>query len=83
MENLGQTVAEAIEAEVRRRVSDALEERAHVPVVFTVDETAEKLKVSRSTVYKMIADGELTRAAVRAKVLIPASEVARVLGSAA
>lgn len=70
---------QAVEAEVARRVAEALESASVVPKVFTVDETAEKLRVSRSTVYKMIADGELVPSRVSRRVLIPATEVARVL----
>lgn len=72
-------IEEAIEAEVARRLAEAIATASPVPVVYTVDETSEKLRVSRSTVYKMLADGELVASRVTRRVLIPATEVARVL----
>ncbi|SHZ79953.1 DNA binding domain, excisionase family [Mycobacteroides abscessus subsp. abscessus] len=74
------TLEQAIEDEVQRRVAAALETAATVPVVYTVSEAARVLKVGRSTVYEMIRARELTPSAHPRKVLIPASEVARVLG---
>lgn len=68
----------AIEAEVQRRVAEALG-RNSVPKVFTVNEAAEKIRVSRTTVYDMIRAGELTPTANPRKVLIPAAEIERVL----
>ncbi|MBV6362534.1 DNA-binding protein [Mycobacteroides franklinii] len=41
------------------------------------------LKVSRSTVYKLISDGVLRTAAVPRRTLIPASEIQRVLAVSA
>lgn len=73
------TIETAVEAEVQRRLAEALNAAALVPTVFTVNEAAEKLRVSRSTVYQLIADGELVPSRVSRKVLIPASEVARLL----
>ncbi len=73
----------AIEAEVASRVAAELAKVSAVPAVFTVPEAAEKMKVSRSTVYEMLKAGEIQRSPVKRRVLIPASEVARVLGGAA
>jgi excisionase family DNA binding protein len=73
------TIDEAIEAEVKRRVAAALESASEVPTVFTVDEAAAALKVSRSTVYLMIRDGEIVPSRMTRRVLIPSAEVARVL----
>lgn len=77
------SLEQAIEAEVARRLEKRLEEQQQMPRVFTVSETASKLRVSRSTVYKMLADGDLRRAPITRRALIPAAEVARVLGGAA
>lgn len=71
---------QAIEAEVERRLAERAQPDA--PVVYTVDEAAAKLRVSRSTVYKMLADGELTPTRVSRRVLIPGSEVERLLAPA-
>lgn len=73
------TLEQAVEAEVARRVAEALESAATVPTVYTVDEAVEKMRVSRSTIYKMINDGELVPSRVSRRVLIPATEVARAL----
>lgn len=72
-------IEEAIEAEIARRLAEAMTTASPVPVVYTVDEAAECLRVSRSTVYKMLSDGELVASRVTRRVLIPATEVARVL----
>lgn len=71
---------QAIEQEVQRRVAAEWDKRLGPAVVYTVDEAAEKLHVSRRTVYSMISAGELKKTAHPRKVLVPASEIARVLG---
>ncbi|BBY99479.1 helix-turn-helix domain-containing protein [Mycolicibacterium fallax] len=70
----------AIEDEVQRRLAERAQPAA--PTVYTVDEAAAVLRVSRSTVYKMIGDGELTPTRVSRRVLIPGSEVERLLAPA-
>jgi excisionase family DNA binding protein len=77
-------IEQAIEEEVQRRVDAALE--APLPKVLTVPEACTQLRVSKSTLYAMIRDGELVPSRLTRRVLIPATEIARVLdvrGSAA
>ena len=73
------TIEQVIEEEVRRRVAEALELASAVPTVYTVSEAANVLKIGRSTLYQMLKAGEISQTAHPRKVLIPASEVARVL----
>ena len=76
------TIEEAVEAEVRRRVAEALAEHTAVPPVpkvLTVDESCGALRVSRSTLYGMIRSGEITPSKLTRRILIPASEISRVL----
>lgn len=73
-------VEAAIEAEVERRLKAQAAEQ--VPIVYTVEEAMGLMKVSRSTVYKLISDGVLKTAAVPRRTLIPASEIQRVLAVA-
>ena len=74
------TIEEAVEAEVRRRVAEALAERVpDVPKVLTVDEACDALRISRSTLYGMVRDGEIAVSKLTRRVLIPASEISRVL----
>jgi excisionase family DNA binding protein len=80
------SIEAAIEAEVQRRVAEALAEQSSTPIVRTVAEACGDLRVSRSTLYGMIRDGEITPSRMTRRILIPASEIARVLaarGSAA
>lgn len=74
-------VEAAIEQEVERRLKEKA--AASVPIVYTVEEAMGLLKVSRSTVYKLISDGVLRTAAVPRRTLIPASEIQRVLAVSA
>lgn len=68
----------AVEEEVERRVAARLEELNLVrPRVLTVSEAVTELRLSRSTIYKMIAEGELSTASNPRRVLIPQSEVDR------
>lgn len=72
----------AIEAEVERRVAEALRTRS-LPQTLTVEEAAKALRVGRSTVYAMIRSGELHPARNPRRVLIPASEVERLNSASA
>ena len=77
------SLEQAVEEEVERRVAARLEELNAVrPRVLTVDEAAKELRLSRSTVYKMITEGELVTANNPRRVLIPQSEVDRLNAAA-
>lgn len=71
----------AVEAVIEQEVERRLKEKAadQVPIVYTVAEAMALMKVSRSTVYKLISDGVLRTASVPRRTLIPASEITRVL----
>lgn len=71
------SIEQAIEEEVRRRVDAALE--APLPKVLTVPEACSQLRVSKSTLYGMIRSGEIAPSKLTRRVLIPATEIARVL----
>ncbi len=73
-------VEAAIEQEVQRRLKEKAAEQ--VPIVYTVEEAMGLMKVSRSTVYKLISDGVLKTAGISRRTLIPASEIQRVLAVA-
>lgn len=49
------------------------------PIVYTLDETAEILKISRSTVRNMIRRGELHPVKIGSSVRITAEELHRIL----
>ncbi|UBV15001.1 helix-turn-helix domain-containing protein [Mycolicibacterium fortuitum] len=74
------SLEQAIEEEVARRVAERLAETDVAPRVYTVNEAAAAMHVSRSTVYKMLADGEIQKAPLTRRVLIPADQVSRQLG---
>lgn len=76
-----ESLEQVVEAEVQKRVAAALEKAAAVPTVFTVPEACAAMRVSRSTLYKMIEEGEVARTPAKRRVLIPASEVARFLNA--
>lgn len=51
--------------------------------VLTVDEAADRLKVSRSLIYSQLRSGELRSIRLGRRRLIPAAEVDRIIGEAA
>lgn len=46
-----------------------------VPISYSVRDVAEMLGLGRTTVYKLIGDGHLTRIKIGARTLIPAADV--------
>ena len=76
-----ESLEQVVEAEVQKRDAEALEKVAGVPSVFTVPEACAAMRVSRSTLYKMIAAGEVARTPAKRRVLIPAAEVSRFLNA--
>ncbi|MBU9767120.1 helix-turn-helix domain-containing protein [Mycobacterium sp. TNTM28] len=53
------------------------------PTVLTVDEAADRLKVSRSLIYSQLRSGELRSVRLGRRRLIPAAEVDRIISEAA
>lgn len=51
--------------------------------VLTVEEAAERLKISKSLVYKAIADGQIKSLLIGRRRLVPASEIQRLIEEAA
>ena len=49
------------------------------PLVYTTDEVAKLLTVSRSTVYNLVQGGKLRRVKLGHRVLFPRAEIERVL----
>ncbi len=58
----------------------ATEPSAEPPVVFTVEEFARRLKVSRTTMYTLLNAGDVRSITVGRSRRIPASELGRLLG---
>lgn len=56
---------------------------AEPATVLTVDEAADRLKVSRSLIYSQLRSGELRSIRLGRRRLIPATEVDRIIGEAA
>lgn len=76
-------LAEAIAALLAAAaVAPAAPESSAPETVLTVPETAERLKISRSLVYKAISDGTLRSVRIGKRRLIPVSEVQRLIDSA-
>ncbi len=46
-----------------------------VPVSYSVRDVAELLGLGRTTIYKLIGEGQLTRIKIGARTLIPAADV--------
>lgn len=75
-------LAEAVAALLAAVATTA--EPAKAPeTVLSIEEVAERLKVSRSLVYRAIGDGKLKSIRIGKRRLIPASEVQRLIDSAA
>jgi len=51
--------------------------------VLTVEEAAERLKVSKTLLYRAIGDGEIRSIRIGKRRLIPSSEITRLIGSTA
>ena len=51
--------------------------------MLTIDEVAQRLKISKSLVYRAIGDGKLRSIRIGNRRLIPASEITRLIGSPA
>jgi excisionase family DNA binding protein len=74
-------LAEAIAAFVSATASPS---KVPTPeTVLTIDEVAKRLKISKSLVYKAIGDGNLKSIRIGKRRLVPASEVQRLIESAA
>jgi len=75
-------LAEAIAAMLSATAAAAVPAAAS-ETVLTIDEVAERLKISRSLVYRAIGDGKLRSIRIGKRRLVPASEIARLIESAA
>ncbi|MDQ1247501.1 MAG: hypothetical protein QG597_1871 [Actinomycetota bacterium] len=75
---LAEAIAALVSAAAATATSPAVPE-----TVLTVDEVADRLKISKSLVYKSISDGQMRSIKIGKRRLIPASEVQRLIKSAA
>lgn len=76
----------ALAATIAAVLAATQSEPAPVPApatVLTVDEAADRLKVSRSLIYSQLRSGELRSIRLGRRRLIPAAEVDRIIGEAA
>lgn len=79
---LGAVFVGAVRTIVRDEVCRALEERkTSRPRVFTLAETQSALSLSRATVARMVARADLSVVRVGRRVLVPATEVERLLAA--
>ena len=76
-------LADALAALLAATANAAAGPAAAPETVLTVEEVGERLKISKSLVYKAINDGKLKSIRIGKRRLVPASEVQRLIESAA
>jgi excisionase family DNA binding protein len=82
MTDTGNALTEAIAALVAAATAAAAPTPAP-ETVLTIAEVAARLKISRGLVYRAIADGKMRSIRIGKRRLVPASEVQRIIDSAA
>jgi excisionase family DNA binding protein len=83
MSDANDPLATAIAALVAATRATSPQASAPPQTLLTVDEAAEKLRVSRSLIYGQMRDGRLRGIKIGRRRLIPASEVERLIRGAA
>lgn len=76
-------LAEAIAALVAAASSTAPAAPKAPETLLTINEVAERLRISKGLVYRMIGDGKLRSIRIGKRRLVPATEVTRLIESAA
>jgi excisionase family DNA binding protein len=83
MTDLNAQLAEALAALLAAAAAKPTPPPARPETVLSIEEVAERLKVSKSLIYKAIADGQMRSIKIGKRRLVPASEVQRLIEEAA